>query len=936
MRPFPIKVRSSLPFLLWMLLLGGGLLLAWPAGGEARRAQAAPAPQAISPLSTPRAAAPIAMPKLLARHAFGDRTVGLLDLAMDRAAGRLYLADDSGHLYVLDANTLETIAELPVAGLLTLDPERSRLYVAPGEAYALDGAGVQVTIIDTQSLETVGTIPDARYISLDHEHDRIYAGNPLPMPPPLGMTNGPDRGVRIYAADTLEMLTESAEVGIPVYDPVANKLLLVAYTVSVLDPEVLTVERDLLPDLKEQPFPGCNGCERAWSATVDLEHEIVAVTMTKSSTNGPGFPLAPRTFDAGTLEPITDKLAQPTIQPTCSSTTLLLWPEAGTQYWQDRYVRTVVYRNLRVTDAEGAEVAWRDGLGLRFIHPQLGYAIADAGTVLDLARLTPAGRTAEFCTMLFDGETGRIYGSNGNELVVLAEEGGESLPPPPTEAEPLPERAITQIVVSPAYAEDQTLFVLMDDALLYCSTDGGQTWSRVQGGLPTGNGVTLDVAFSPAYATDGTLFAGGHTGEWLGHGVLRSTDRGDTWQPNWEGMPNLRVYQVAVSPQYATDASVWAYAEFTRLHPWQTGAALQRSTDGGLTWSAVITASDALALPSPDELFETQAAAIPVRISDDRRQLVMLGAGAETETVELQKGDDEYLLAVMPAPAYPDDPSLYVLGDWAIWRSQDDGATWSRWRTPELAAHDFDYRLTALAFAPRAAGDGYQLLVGTSTGDLLTLTPSGANPLPQPRAGAQTGVTPVATVAATPAATTTLTATLPVATPTPAEGAATPVAGLTGEPPAGMYRPQGALATLWDAEPRTQQELGWATVQTSLPMGAAVQPFEHGLMIWRGDTGEIYVLYDDHTWEVHVDDFQEGEPESDPALDAPRGLHQPIRGFGKLWRSHDEMRDKLGWARGKEQGFQGYVHPFEHGLLISSGTGILILAEDAAGKQSWR
>jgi hypothetical protein len=401
-------------------------------------------------------------------------------------------------------------------------------------------------------------------------------------------------------------------------------------------------------------------------------------------------------------------------------------------------------------------------------------------------------------------------------------------------------------------------------------------------------------------------------------------------------MPNLRVYRVAVSPQYSTDASVWAYAEFARLHPWQTGAALQRSTDGGLTWSSVITASDAPALPSPDELFETQAAAIPVRISDDRRQLVVLGGGAENEVVELNQGDDETLLAVIPAPAYPDDPTLYVVGEWAIWRSPDNGVTWSRWRTPELAAQDFAYRITAMALAPSAAGDGYQLLVGTSTGELLTLTPSGANPLPRPRAGAAPNVTPAIVAAVPPTATATVTATGAVVTPTTADGATTSTEGLTGEPPTGFYRPQGALATLWEAEPRTQQELGWATVQTSLPMGAAVQPFEHGSMIWRGDTGEIYVLYDDHTWEVHEDEFQEGEPESDPALDAPRGLHQPIRGFGKLWRSHDEMREKLGWASGKEQGFQGYVHPFEHGLLLSSGTGILVLAEDAAGTLRWR
>ena len=337
-------------------------------------------------------------------------------------------------------------------------------------------------------------------------------------------------------------------------------------------------------------------------------------------------------------------------------------------------------------------MAWRDGLSLPFIHPTLGYGISDAGYVVDLERLTPIGRAPIFCTLAFDAGAGRIYGRNGNELIVMADQGGEPLQPPPTEPEPLPERAITKIVVSPAFAEDQTLFLLLDNMLLYRSTDGGQTWSRVQGGLPLDNNSRLDVAISPAYAQDRTLFAGGASGDWLGYGISRSTDGGDTWQPFWEGLPNLRVYRVATSPEYATNDSVWAYSYFTRLHPWHSGVALQRSTDRGLTWTSVMTGSYATDLPNPDELFQTQAATLPVRVAEDGRQLEVAAAGdSGWQTVDLKKSDQEYLLAVIPSPVYPEDHTLYVLGDWAIWRSQDDGATWSRWTTPELARLDYDF-----------------------------------------------------------------------------------------------------------------------------------------------------------------------------------------------------------------------------------------------------
>jgi len=43
-------------------------------------------------------------------------------------------------------------------------------------------------------------------------------------------------------------------------------------------------------------------------------------------------------------------------------------------------------------------------------------------------------------------------------------------------------------------------------------------------------------------------------------------------------------------------------------------------------------------------------------------------------------------------------------------------------------------------------------------------------------------------------------------------------------------------------------------------------------------------------------------PEFDPNIEAPTGLFQPERGFGKLWRENVEVGDGLGWALEAEQG----------------------------------
>lgn len=91
------------------------------------------------------------------------------------------------------------------------------------------------------------------------------------------------------------------------------------------------------------------------------------------------------------------------------------------------------------------------------------------------------------------------------------------------------------------------------------------------------------------------------------------------------------------------------------------------------------------------------------------------------------------------------------------------------------------------------------------------------------------------------------------------------------------------------------------------------QVFERGRMIWFRDTRRVAVLIGDEVdpttgeWLCFEDTFQEGDPELLPTLQPPDGtttqsqfqdasIQQPIRGFGKIWRENDNVRDGLGWA----------------------------------------
>ncbi|MCZ2095881.1 MAG: hypothetical protein LC121_06330 [Anaerolineae bacterium] len=87
----------------------------------------------------------------------------------------------------------------------------------------------------------------------------------------------------------------------------------------------------------------------------------------------------------------------------------------------------------------------------------------------------------------------------------------------------------------------------------------------------------------------------------------------------------------------------------------------------------------------------------------------------------------------------------------------------------------------------------------------------------------------------------------------------------------------------------------------------AMQEFEGGVMVWRGDTYEIYVFYDGAPGQMGgaTGYFLEAsysalpEPGPDGAL-PPLDRFAPAHGFGKVWANAPGVREGLGWALGPE------------------------------------
>jgi photosystem II stability/assembly factor-like uncharacterized protein/DNA-binding beta-propeller fold protein YncE len=178
---------------------------------------------------------------------------------------------------------------------------------------------------------------------------------------------------------------------------------------------------------------------------------------------------------------------------------------------------------------------------------------------------------------------------------------------------------------------------------LYRSDDGGQSWAFVGHGLPPWE--IAQVAVSPKFEQDGTLFAVPRATD-AGLGVWKSTDAGRSWRMANRGLSDLAVHALAISPAFGQDQTLLA---LTRRQ------GLFRSVDGGERW---------------DRLTERYQGHMP---------------GFETASL------------VAFSPTYGQDHTLLLVHG-GLKCSTDGGETWSSLATGSLAP-------SSLALSPAFARD---------------------------------------------------------------------------------------------------------------------------------------------------------------------------------------------------------------------------------------
>lgn len=780
----------------------------------------------------------------------------LAGLAADEQRGRLWLASQNDHaLLPIDWSAGGALPRLP----LGLEVIEVLVDEAGGRLYVSDSAGY-VHVLDRKTYAPLGKVYGGQHISLDPQRGLLYAGDSR------------QNGVVVIDTATLETVRLLPQPGKPRANPAAGEVVIVNRRFYVFgaggDPRP-----DLIPGVGLSA-PECPGCyyQIGVEVTIDAARGLTATEV-----------YMPRPGKPGPSESVA-------VDPASGRTYYSLLT-GGYVY----YSSIALYPDLGQLQARGQPLRLLTGLSGRirldpparrlYVTRGRYLFVLDSETLDQVARLDVVDWTPAVAAV--DAGLGRLYIPHAGRLAVWTRTGGAAPALLPHERAVIGGSVIA-IRPSPAFADDGMVLAMVDGAL-YRSTDRGQSWVRLRGGLPEiGSYIyTLDAVFSPAFAEDQTIFFSATLGDSHGEGVYRSTDGGQTWRLASQGLLDRRVYRLVPAPGDEEWRTLLAYART------EQGEALYRSDDRGASWELVLrqVSYNQPPMPRPAEMFPGTPVAPQFRCDYNGLCERSADGGATWTQIDTGTYQPPPGVAYALSTDYDRDGLVYFLTEKTLLRYNDWTGRGEVCTSPPLN-RERDYRnaLSALAVAD-AGREGSLLLIGSRAGEFLALQPEALDWAPAwPE---EPGQSPVVPATATPAP-----------TPTPC---------------ASVVDPRLAPA----ATPSPLARLGCAA-GPAVEIPLAYQPFELGMMFWRGDVRQVDVLRQDGTWESWADTWVEGQPVLDPALTPPPGRFQPMRGFGKVWREALGGPEAwIGWATAQEQGGAGLVQTFEQGFVVRGLEGVI-------------
>lgn len=246
--------------------------------------------------------------------------------------------------------------------------------------------------------------------------------------------------------------------------------------------------------------------------------------------------------------------------------------------------------------------------------------------------------------------------------VYRSRDGGESweLTALDVKRTPQTDNHFKRLALSSGYPDDPTVYCGSFEGLFF-SHDAGGHWfeSNVS---PTRIGRHLKL--SPNFEHDGTAFAATY-----GNPLIKTNNRGDTWQPANTNFRGVSSYSVGVSPTYADQPLVLVGVI----------GGVRRSEDGGQTWEATpyqqaVKKERYVNYQTRDILFSPDFATDQVVFAVDSGGFYRSEDAGRTWSSHAVPTELCWELEL--SPQWTRDHIVFA-GGVAIHRSEDDGATWS-------------------------------------------------------------------------------------------------------------------------------------------------------------------------------------------------------------------------------------------------------------------